>query len=99
LEAALQQIERVAADHPGLELFIVVTDSEYLVNSLAKYVYNWKKNGWKTVGKQDVANRDLIEPLDSMLYDMSFRDMDVLFWRADRSQNVEADRLANMAIR
>ena len=82
----------------GLELFIVVTDSAYLVDCLAKYVYKWRVNGWKTSKGNEVANRDLIESLDKMLDDMSSRDIDVLFWKVDRSENIEADRLANMAV-
>ena len=96
--AAFRQIEHVVTQNKGLELFIVVTDSAYLVNCLAKYVYKWRMNGWKTSKGNDVANRDLIEPLDKMLDDMSYRDIDVLFWKVDRSENVEADRLANMAV-
>ena len=76
----------------------MVTDSEYLVDCLAKHVYRWKVNGWKTSKGKDVANRDLIERLDKMLDDLSDKDIDVLFWKVDRSENVEADRLANMAV-
>ena len=98
--AALRQIVHVVMQKKGLELFIVVTDSAYLVDCLAKYVYKWRVNGWKTSKGNSVANRDLIEPLDKMLDDMSNRDIDidVLFWKVDRSENVEADRLANMAV-
>jgi ribonuclease HI len=96
--AACRQILHVAMQKKGLELFIVVTDSAYLVDGLAKYVSKWKSNGWKTSKGHDVANRDLIEPLDKMLDDMSNTGIDVLFWKVDRSENVEADRLANMAV-
>jgi len=96
--AALQQILRVVTENQGLELFIVVTDSAYLTDCLAKHVYKWRLNGWKTSKGKEVANQDLLEPLDNMLDDMSNRGIDVLFWKADRSDNVEADRLANMAI-
>jgi ribonuclease HI len=96
--AALRQILYVAIQKKGLELFIVVTDSAYLVDCLAKYVDKWKVNGWKTSKGNDVSNRDLIEPLDNMLNDMSNTGIDVLFWKVDRSENVEADRLANMAV-
>ena len=39
------------------------TDSEYLKNTFAKkWIYNWKKNGWKTTSGA-VLNRDLWEKL------------------------------------
>jgi ribonuclease HI len=97
--AGLRQIIFVSMQNKGLELFIVVTDSAYVVDCLSNYVYKWKVNGWKTSKGNDVANRDLIEPLDKMLDDMSKAGIDVLFWKADRSQNVEADRLANIAVK
>lgn len=41
------------------------TDSQYLINGITKWVYNWQKKGWKTAGGkgEDVANRDLWEDL------------------------------------
>jgi len=98
--AALDQIEAVNARHPEFELFIVASDSAYLVNSITDYIQTWKQNGWRTSEGQDVANRDLWERLDTRLTRLSNQenDIDVLFWHVDRSQNIEADRLANQVL-
>jgi len=41
------------------------TDSQYLINGITKWIYNWQKKDWKTAGgkAEDVANRDLWERL------------------------------------
>lgn len=41
----------------------VFSDSKYLIEGITKWVFNWQKNGWRTVGKKDVENRDLWEKL------------------------------------
>ena len=43
------------------------TDSAYLQNAFVKrWLYNWKRNGWRTSGGSDVLNRDLWEELDRL---------------------------------
>ena len=43
------------------------TDSAYLQNAFVKrWLYNWKRKGWKTSTGGDVLNRDLWEKLDSL---------------------------------
>ncbi len=43
------------------------TDSAYLQNAFVKrWLYNWKRNGWRTSGGSEVLNRDLWEELDRL---------------------------------
>ena len=43
------------------------SDSSYLVNAFNKeWIKNWKSNGWRTSGKDDVRNKDLWEQLDRL---------------------------------
>lgn len=45
------------------------TDSSYLQNAFVKrWLYNWKRKGWKTSTGGDVLNRDLWERLDSLTH-------------------------------
>ena len=40
------------------------SDSQYLINAFEKgWLMNWKRNGWRTAGKEPVKNRDLWERL------------------------------------
>lgn len=43
------------------------TDSAYVLNGSTKWIFGWKKNGWKTATKDDVLNKDLWQRLDMLL--------------------------------
>lgn len=99
---ALNQIERVVHDYQDYPyLFIIATDSAYLVNSLTSYIYKWRQNNYTASSGKQVVNRDLFERLDSKLNVMANgrQCIDVLFWKVDRSENVEADKLAGWGAR
>jgi len=40
------------------------TDSQYVKNGINSWIFNWKKNGWKTAAKKPVKNKDLWILLD-----------------------------------
>ena len=42
----------------------IFTDSKYVKSGITEWIYTWKKNGWKTVNKQEVKNKDLWTELD-----------------------------------
>lgn len=41
----------------------LLTDSQYLINGITKWVHTWQRNNWLTRDKQAVENRDLWEQL------------------------------------
>ena len=41
----------------------VHSDSQYLINSLSKWVHGWRKKGWMTSQGTPVLNRDLMESI------------------------------------
>jgi ribonuclease HI len=43
----------------------LVTDSKYLRDGVTRWLTRWKANGWKTVERVSVKNRDLWEQLDA----------------------------------
>ncbi|CAL2032197.1 hypothetical protein CAEBREN_25363 [Caenorhabditis brenneri] len=43
------------------------TDSQYAINSLTKWFWKWRKNGWKTSYGTDVKNREIIETIRSWM--------------------------------
>ena len=73
LTAALEGL-RALPDGADVEL---VTDSSYLANAISKgWLAGWSRKGWRTAGKQPVANRDLWEPLIDLVEergDVTFR--------------------------
>ena len=46
---------------------ILVTDSKYVKDGIEKWIYNWKKNGWKTAAKKPVKNKELWIELDELI--------------------------------
>lgn len=45
----------------------IYSDSTYVINSVTKWINNWKYNGWKTSKGKDVENKDLIVWIDKLL--------------------------------
>ncbi|MGV8074671.1 MAG: ribonuclease HI [Syntrophobacteraceae bacterium] len=45
---------------------ILTTDSQYVQKGITTWINSWKRNGWKTVAKQPVKNRDLWVELDAL---------------------------------
>lgn len=43
------------------------TDSEYMRNGITKWMFGWKRNGWRTADKKPVKNQDLWERLDAAI--------------------------------
>lgn len=45
----------------AIELY---TDSNYLRQGITEWIFNWKKNGWRTANKKPVKNADLWQAID-----------------------------------
>jgi len=43
------------------------TDSTYVKDGITKWIFNWKKNGWKTAAKKPVKNADLWQQLEQAI--------------------------------
>ncbi|KAJ7484636.1 ribonuclease H1 [Mycena latifolia] len=76
----------------------VHTDSRYAVDCM-HWINTWLVNGWKTSEGQDVQNKDLIQGAHELRLDIerTLRGGHVQFKWVPRTQNQEADRLANAA--
>lgn len=46
---------------------VVFTDSIYLRDSISKWIYKWRKNGWRTSDGKPVKNADLFRSLMSVM--------------------------------
>lgn len=46
---------------------IVVSDSQYLINGVNKYLENWKKKNWHTASGDDVKNLELWKIIDFLI--------------------------------
>lgn len=61
LLSGLRMIEKLEGD------VLCCTDSQYVINSVTKWLNGWKKNNWKTSTKTPVLNKDLIEQIDRII--------------------------------
>ncbi|XP_050340425.1 ribonuclease H-like [Bactrocera neohumeralis] len=45
----------------------VVTDSQYVINSMTKWIYGWERKGWIKGDGNPVGNLDLIKRLQALM--------------------------------
>ena len=89
LLAAISALETLAR---ASELTIV-TDSAYVKNGVTEWIHGWKRNGWRTAGKDPVKKADLWQRLDAA------QKSHKVTWRwikghAGHAENERADALA-----
>jgi ribonuclease HI len=73
------------------------TDSSYVCDGVSKWIFGWKRNGWKTANKKPVKNAELWQLLDAA------RDKHTVTWHwvkghAGHAENERADELARNGI-
>lgn len=57
------------AKQNGVKKLCINTDSQFLINSITKWIHGWKKKNWKLAGGDDVKNRVDFQELDKLLED------------------------------
>lgn len=93
LTAAIKALEAI---NPKQEISLY-TDSNYVRQGITQWIYNWKRNGWKTSTKQPVKNVDLWQQLDALVQSR------VVDWHWVKGHsgdygNEKADLLANRGV-
>lgn len=72
------------------------SDSQYLRNGILKWIFNWKKNGWKTANNKMVKNVDLWRRLDVIVCQHQV-DWQWIKGHAGHEQNERCDVIAKQA--
>jgi len=93
MTAVIVAMESIAA----ASVVHVTTDSQYVKNGITQWMFNWKKNGWRTADKKPVKNIDLWQRLDAAVAAHKVH----WHWVKGHSGHIEnerVDRLANIAI-
>jgi ribonuclease HI len=62
--AALESLPLPGVASP--EGITVYTDSQYVQKGITQWIRNWKRNNWRTSGKEPVKNQDLWQRLDQL---------------------------------
>ena len=94
LIAAIKALEYLNENHK----ITLYTDSNYVKDGITKWIFNWKKNNWKTSAKKPVKNNDLWIQLDEIQNKREVK----WSWVKGHSGNLgneRADELARMGIK
>lgn len=70
LKAVLELFRATA--HTGEDL-LVLCDSQYVINSITKWMPGWKRKGWKKGDGKPVMNVDLMKEIDEALRGRTYR--------------------------
>ncbi|MYY12341.1 ribonuclease HI [Streptomyces sp. SID4919] len=92
--AELTALERLLeATPPGTPLEVRM-DSQYAMKAVTQWLPGWKRNGWRTSGGGPVANRDLVERIDTLL---SGRDVELVYVPAHQQDGDPLNAIADQA--
>ena len=56
MQAAIEALKYLKEENQPIDLY---TDSNYLRQGITEWIFNWKKNNWRTASKKPVANKEL----------------------------------------
>lgn len=97
LQAAIEAVAALISQGQGNE-YCINTDSEYVKNGITQWIEGWKRKGWKTANRKQVANRDLWQRLDKLVQDVQQHgiklDWDWVKGHSDNPGNDRADTTA-----
>lgn len=96
LKAVLDLFEATA--HLEDTHLTVICDSQYVINSITKWMPGWKKKGWKKSDGKPVLNVELMKELDAALAGRSYT-FEWVKGHTGHPLNEEADSRANAAAR
>jgi ribonuclease HI len=64
--AALEFLSGSALSPAKMAKIAVFTDSQYVQKGMTLWIHSWKRNNWRTSGKEPVKNQDLWRRLDEL---------------------------------
>jgi ribonuclease HI len=92
---AVLDLLRATAHLPGEDLHILC-DSQYVINSITKWMPGWKRKGWRKADGKPVLNVDLLKELDRELAGRKYR-FEWVKGHAGHDLNEAADERARAA--
>lgn len=76
----------------------VLSDSQYTIDGITKWIKTWKQKNWKTSDKKDVMNKDLWIQLDNIVQQFKSIKFTKVKGHSDCIGNNRADELCNEAM-
>jgi ribonuclease HI len=86
--------DKIKRKNDEKEILVIYSDSQYLINSITKWINKWKLNYWKTANGKPVLNKDLLFQLDHLLnLYKDYADIQFKFVKAHREgKNIPKDK-------
>src|SRR5699024_3966768 len=94
LKAVLDLLEATAVDAD--QHLLILCDSQYVINSVTKWMPGWKRKGWRKKDGKPVLNVDLLKDIDRALAGRSV-EFEWVKGHSGHAMNEAADRRANAA--
>ena len=94
MQAAIEALKYLRKTNQAIDLY---TDSNYLRQGITEWIFNWKKNNWRTASKKPVANKDLWIEISELSSAMDVNWYWVKGHDGDPG-NERADYLANLGV-
>ena len=69
----------------------IICDSEYIVKSATKWIYNWAKNGWKTSNGDDVKFKDVFHYLYDRYLNKKIRNKNISIYHINSHISSKAE--------
>lgn len=82
--------------HVAEEHLHILCDSQYVINSVTKWMPGWKRKGWKKRDGKAVLNVDLLQEIDALLQGRSYK-FEWVKGHAGHDMNEAADERARAA--
>lgn len=94
LKAVLDLLEATAVDAD--QHLLILCDSQYVINSVTKWMPGWKRKGWRKKDGKPVMNVELLKDIDRALAGRSV-EFEWVKGHSGHAMNEAADRRANAA--
>lgn len=94
LKAVLDLLEATAVDAD--QHLLILCDSQYVINSVTKWMPGWKRKGWRKKDGKPVLNADLLKDIDRALAGRSV-EFEWVKGHSGHAMNDAADQRANAA--
>lgn len=59
LIAAIESLSYIQSLSQTIRNILIYSDSQYVILGMTRWIFTWRRAGWKTANKKPVANRDL----------------------------------------
>lgn len=103
MAAALEALQVAVEAGSCLKRIVMCLDSQYVLDTLQKYIHDWKRNGWKKKDGEPPKNLEMVKIIDEKLRALEAQGTEVFYtWVKGHNGNMGngmADYMASVGVR